>query len=215
MTTYLERCKQLKERFEAPHEVAKRNLALYRQLSGRALAEEITASNPDLVIDLGCGSNEFKSVCPNVIGVDVADLPGVDIVQDIDTFRRNCIFQEGAADWVLCFGPLNYGGSAWVRKLMAAFAYLVSDTGTVVCHVHPENSELDWTTDTINYWGKTYGFAPTDFEIGYTDTALMDEADLAIQHQVATRDPGIAMSLAKGDTLVRPMIVWRWKRANT
>ena len=61
--------KRLKERFEQQHEVRKRSLALHRTLSGRKLAEEIAESNPTLVLDLGCGSNEFKKIVPNVIGV--------------------------------------------------------------------------------------------------------------------------------------------------
>ena len=75
--------KRLKERFEQQHEVRKRSLALHRTLSGRKLAEEIAESNPTLVLDLGCGSNEFKKIVPNVIGVDVAELPEVDFKMSI------------------------------------------------------------------------------------------------------------------------------------
>ena len=208
---YSTRCNQLRERFEQPHEVRKRNLALHRTLSGRALAEEINASNPKLVLDLGCGSNEFKRVCPNVIGVDLAGLPEVDLNYDIITLQKKRVFKRETADWILCFGPLNYGGTVWIQKIGNAIRYLLKPTGTCVIHVHPENSEVEWTDDVINYWGKRFGFKPTKMEIGHTDTSTMTEEELEIQHEVAQRSPDIALELSQGKTLVRPMIVWRWQ----
>ena len=59
---YDEKIQSLKEIFESPGEVLKRELALYRTHSGKELADEIAATNPSLVLDLGCGSNIFKKL---------------------------------------------------------------------------------------------------------------------------------------------------------
>ena len=49
--------KIIKERFEHETERSiRQNLPLYRSLTGLGLAQEIAATNPELVIDLGCGA---------------------------------------------------------------------------------------------------------------------------------------------------------------
>ena len=143
--------------------------------------------------------------------VDLAGLPEVDLNYDIITLQKKRVFKRETADWVLCFGPLNYGGTVWIQKIGNAIRYLLKPTGTCVIHVHPENSEVEWTDDVINYWGKRFGFKPTKMEIGHTDTSTMTEEELEIQHEVAQRSPDIALELSQGKTLVRPMIVWRWQ----
>ena len=203
--------RRIKERFEQEHEVRKRSLALHRTLSGRKLAEEITATNPQLVLDLGCGSNEFKKVCPNVIGVDVAELPEVDLKMGIHKLYLKKLFKERTADWILCFGPFNYGGASWATEIGNCMRYYLAEHGTVVCHVHPTNSEIDWTEENINIWGKEFGFKTTSVEVGYTDIMTMSTEELDIQQEVAERSPDIALELSLGKDLIRPMIVWRWE----
>ena len=38
--------------------------------SGLAIIDEVNAMNPDNVIDIGCGYNEFKGKIKNLIGID-------------------------------------------------------------------------------------------------------------------------------------------------
>lgn len=208
---YRQRLREIKERFEQPHEVRKRSLALHRTHSGRKLGEEISNSKPGLVIDLGCGSNEFKRVAPNVIGIDVADIPGVDLVMDIDAVSRSRLFKRRCADWVLCFGPLNYGDMTWATKIGNTIKHLLADEGTAVLHVHPENSVMDWTDSTIRSIGKSFGFRTVSVDVSHTDTSTMTEEEMAVQREVAQRSPDIALELQQGRTLIRPMTTWRWQ----
>tara|TARA_B100000965_G_C19597288_1_gene760828 strand:+ start:644 stop:1282 length:639 start_codon:yes stop_codon:yes gene_type:complete len=201
----------LKARFEQDHEVRKRSLALHRTLSGQKLAEEIAETNPTLVLDLGCGSNEFKKIVPNVIGVDVAELPEVDFKMSIQNFHRRKPFKERTADWILCFGPFNYGGTKWATEIGECMRYYLAEQGTVVCHTHPTNSEIDWTEENITNYGKEFGFETVSVEIGYTDIMTMSMEELDIQQEVASRSPDIAMELSMGKDQIRPMVVWRWK----
>ena len=203
--------KDIKERFEQAHEIRKRSLALHRTLSGRKLGEEIAETNPGLVLDLGCGSNEFKKICPNVVGVDVAELPEVDFAMSIDQFHKRKLFKERTADWILCFGPLNYGTGSWIHDIMACMRYFLADDGTVVCHVNPDNSKLDWTDENIHKYGKQFGFQTTSIQVGHTDIMTMSMEELDIQQEIAQRSPDIALELSRGKDLIRPMLVWRWK----
>ena len=198
--------KRLKERFEQQHEVRKRSLALHRTLSGRKLAEEIAESNPTLVLDLGCGSNEFKKIVPNVIGVDVAELPEVDFKMSIQNFHRRKPFKERTADWILCFGPFNYGGSKWATEIGECMSYYLAEHGTIVCHTHPTNSEIDWTEENITTYGKEFGFVTESVQIGHTDIMTMSMEELDIQQEVASRSPDIAMELSLGKDLILSLI---------
>ena len=92
--------KIIKERFEHETERSiRQNLPLYRSLTGLGLAQEIAATNPELVIDLGCGANPFKGIIPNLVGMDLVKFPTSDLVMPIQNAHN--IFQGAIADWVL------------------------------------------------------------------------------------------------------------------
>ena len=208
----IEILRTLKERFEQKHEIRKRSLALHRTLSGRKLGKEITASNPGLVLDFGCGSNEFKKICPNVIGIDIAELPEVDLKMSIGDLYKRKVFKSNTADWILCFGPLNYGSTPWVMEIGKCMRHYLAPNGTVVCHINPDNSVVDWTDERIHSYGNEFGFVTTDISVGHTDIMTMSMEELDIQQEVAERSPDIALELSRGKDLIRPMIVWRWKK---
>ena len=73
---------QIIARYSSSDELEKRNLALYRQLSGLNLAKEIANTKPELVVDLGCGGNVFKEHVPNLIGIDLVSHPNVMVVSE-------------------------------------------------------------------------------------------------------------------------------------
>ena len=80
------------------------NLAQYNY-SGFQLVDKI---NPDeLVLDVGCGFNEFKSRIPNLIGIDPAnDL--ADVKLPIEFFAADND-NQGRFDVAFCLGSINFG----------------------------------------------------------------------------------------------------------
>jgi len=80
------------------------NLDQYKY-SGYELVNKI---NPEeLVLDVGCGFNEFKSHIPNLIGVDPAnDLADVKLpIEFFATDNSN----RGKFDVAFCLGSINFG----------------------------------------------------------------------------------------------------------
>lgn len=69
--------------------------------SGWALVDKI---KPDeLVLDVGCGFNEFKSRIPNLVGIDPAN-HCADFKLPIEYFRNDIKF-----DVAFCLGSVNFG----------------------------------------------------------------------------------------------------------
>jgi len=76
------------------------NLGQYKY-SGWALVNKV---NPDeLVLDVGCGFNEFKSFIPNLVGIDPAN-DRADFKIPIEYFRNDIKF-----DVAFCLGSINFG----------------------------------------------------------------------------------------------------------
>jgi len=205
---YDEKIQTLKEIFESPAEVSKRDLILHRTHSGKKLADEIAATNPSLVLDLGCGSNVFKKLIPNLIGIDIADVGDVDIIGDINSLPT--MFQGQCADWILCFGPLNYGEDDWVNSICSVMKYLLKPKGTIVCHTSPLEfntrpfSKIDWTDETINRFGMIHNFKSTQQVTGYSDISLQNDQELKIQNEFHPEE------IENGNRMIAPRHVWRW-----
>lgn len=76
------------------------NLKQYKH-SGWALVDKI---QPDeLVLDVGCGFNEYKNKIPNLVGIDPANLRA-DFCVRIEDFRKDIKF-----DVAFCLGSINFG----------------------------------------------------------------------------------------------------------
>jgi SAM-dependent methyltransferase len=186
------------ERYNKPHEFEKRNLALYRQLSGYDLAKEVEGTNPELVIDFGCGSNIFKEHINRLIGIDITPHHNVDIIDDLHNAGK--YFKENSANWIFNFGPLQYIDPHAQTELMCK---LLKPGGTIVAH---SNVKAPWSIDYVDKLGKEYGLTLTNIEISYTDTSKMTKKDLVIQKEVAK------WSEFDMEILVAPRLTWRWSK---
>lgn len=76
------------------------NLSQYKY-SGYSLAEKIKPR--ELVLDVGCGYNEFKRLIPNLVGIDPAN-EAADFPTTIENFRNDIKF-----DVAFCLGSINFG----------------------------------------------------------------------------------------------------------
>ena len=79
------------------------NLAQYKY-SGWALIDKIKPT--ELVLDVGCGFNEYKSHIPNLVGIDPAN-SCADYQVRIEDFQVPSCF-----DVAFCLGSINFGGGA-------------------------------------------------------------------------------------------------------
>jgi hypothetical protein len=79
------------------------NLDQYKY-SGWALIDKV--SFDELVLDVGCGFNEFKNKIPNLVGIDPAN-DRADFKIPIEHFRNDIKF-----DVAFCLGSINFGSEA-------------------------------------------------------------------------------------------------------
>jgi SAM-dependent methyltransferase len=183
-------------RYNTNDEFEKRNLAIYRQLSGAILAKEIAKTNPSLVIDLGCGGNVFKKYIPNLMGIDITPHPNVDIIDDLHNTLNH--FKEGSVDWILNFGPLQYVNPKPMVNMMYK---LLKPGGTIVAHTCVR---APWCIEYVKQLGLEFNLNIIDIEISYTDTTIMNKKDLKIQRSVAK------WSNFEMADFVAPRLTWRW-----
>ena len=193
--------KIIKERFEHETERSiRQNLPLYRSLTGLGLAQEIAATNPELVIDLGCGANPFKGIIPNLIGMDLVKFPTSDLVRPIQ--HAHNIFQGAIADWVLILGPWSCTDEETHKSIVAEADHLLKPNGTIVAH-----SGNGWSKDYIAGLGKHFGFETKFDGIGETDYRKMTREHYKIQMK-ALRYRAQKHGIIEDENPKR--IVWRW-----
>ena len=78
--------------------------------SGLAIIDEVNAMNPDNVIDIGCGYNEFKGKIDNLIGID----PYNDKADfQVSTMEYKT---EQRFDVILCLGSVNFGSRSKIME---------------------------------------------------------------------------------------------------
>lgn len=77
-----------------------------------------------MILDLGCGANK-KEGC---VGVDVADLPGVDVVHDLLLFPWP--FADGEADGVKCYHFFEHVPAKLRPAFMAEVWRVLASGGT-------------------------------------------------------------------------------------
>ena len=76
--------------------------------SGLALVDKVQPQ--ELVLDVGCGYNEFKKYLPNLVGIDPAN-DNADFMVSIENFRNDVKF-----DVAFCLGSINFGSEHTILK---------------------------------------------------------------------------------------------------
>ena len=104
-------------------------------LSSLNLVEFINSREPNLVVDIGCGKNNFKGLVPNVIGIDVADYPEADLNLSLEQVYEQGIIGAGSADVVLALGSLNFGTWEHVKQQFRMAIDFVRPGGVFVVRV--------------------------------------------------------------------------------
>lgn len=105
-----------------------RSLAQYRH-SGYALVHKV---HPDeRVLDVGCGTNPFKNLIPNLHGIDITNV-GCDEVIAIEDFVT-----EDKYDVAFCLGSINFGDIDTIRKQIAAVDKALTPNGRIYWRCNP------------------------------------------------------------------------------
>lgn len=114
--------------------------------------------NPELVLDLGCGKNMYKSHIKNLTGIDIAPNPKVDILEDISKLS----FNDNSADACLCYGSINFGGTELIKQQLSEVYRVLKPEGLAVFrgNMNENNEEIyyDWNEEKISYWTNYFNF---------------------------------------------------------
>ena len=97
--------------------------------SGKQLISKILPH--ETVIDVGCGTNPFKGVIPNLIGIDPA-FDQADYKVGIDEFDT-----EEKFDVALCLGSINFGEKEDIERQIAKVISLLKPNGRIYWRCNP------------------------------------------------------------------------------
>lgn len=133
--------------------------------SGYAIAEKI--SDFDTVIDIGCGSNPFKSCVNDLVGID----PATDQA-DIKTTLEDFI-PEYKFDVALCLGSINFGTDDIIAKQIECVNNLLDVNARVFWRLNPGQHDhqdplcrqidfYPWTFEKLKRFAEFYDFEQTN-----------------------------------------------------
>ena len=97
--------------------------------SGKQLINKINIG--ELVLDVGCGTNPFKGIIPNLTGIDPA-FDQADYKISIDDFETNEKY-----DVALCLGSINFGDSSDIERQIAKVILLLKPNGRIYWRCNP------------------------------------------------------------------------------
>jgi hypothetical protein len=136
------------------------NLNQYKY-SGWALVDKV---HPDeLVLDVGCGFNEFKNKIANLVGIDPANNQA-DFKIPIEHFRNDIKF-----DVAFCLGSINFGSEANILNQITSVVACLKPNARIYWRCNPgladhNNQECEriefypWTIEKHVEFADQFGF---------------------------------------------------------
>ena len=113
--------------------------------SGQQLIGKI--DNHETVLDVGCGTNPFKRVIPNLVGIDPA-FDQADYKCGIDDFVTNKKF-----DVALCLGSINFGDVLDIERQIQKVVDLLEPHGRIYWRCNPgQKDHPDPGCEQINFY---------------------------------------------------------------
>lgn len=101
--------------------------------SGLALIDKVRSN--ELVLDVGCGYNEFKSRIPNLIGVDPAN-DAADVKQPIEYFAADDA-NKHKFDIAFCLGSINFGNKLNIMTQIACVINCLKSSARIYWRCNP------------------------------------------------------------------------------
>ena len=99
--------------------------------SGLSIIDEVNAMNPDNVVDIGCGYNEFKGKISNLVGIDPYN-DRADISVHTLEYKPDVEF-----DVAICLGSINFGSSDKILNELENVVNMVKSGGFLYFRVNP------------------------------------------------------------------------------
>ena len=126
-----------------------------------AIAQKISAG--EAVLDVGCGQNPFKTLLPNVVGIDPA-FTEADVQCTIEEFETDQRF-----DVATCLGSINFGTEETIRSQVAKVVALLKPQARIYWRLNPgrrdhQHSDCEaipffpWTLEFLNDLAVEHGF---------------------------------------------------------
>lgn len=121
--------------------------------SGWGLVDRINATQPQRVLDYGCGYNQFKGRIENLVGIDPYN-NCADYMVDILEFR----VEPESFDHIIAFGSLNFNSAADIDQRFQCLYNLLMPGGRMYFRVNPGISHAN---------GPWVDIFPWSFEIAW------------------------------------------------
>jgi len=100
--------------------------------TGWPLAEEIARHNPQNVLDVGCGYNQFRGRIPNLTGIDPYNDCADYMVDILDYHVR-----AGTHDHIICLGSINFNSRQDIEARFARCVDLLASGGRMYFRANP------------------------------------------------------------------------------
>jgi hypothetical protein len=108
------------------------NLDQYKY-SGWALVDKV--QHDELVLDVGCGFNEFSRIIPNLIGIDPANIQA-DIKLPIEFFAADNN-NNNKFDVAFCLGSINFGNENNILVQITSVVSCLKPTARIYWRCNP------------------------------------------------------------------------------
>lgn len=170
--------------------------------NGRTMIAEINSTDPKLVVDLGCGLNQYKGKIKNLVGVDLLDYRA-DIVSDITDLSAH--FQDHTADVVLALGSINFGDDSVIEQQLKEVKRLLKKNGVAYFRANLNDHDPEhkgklyyygWSQEKVVEWSNALGLE------------LVGEAVLA-EGRAGVKDRMNREFVSKERSKSR--LFWKWK----
>lgn len=159
---------QLRKNYEVRDDEAKQiflsKIVEKYPINGKTMVEEINNLDPALVIDLGCGLNQYKGVINNLVGVDVVGCRE-DITADITDLKE--YFADHSVDVILALGSINFGDADLIRQQLQEVKRMLKVGGIAYFRANQNDHDkdhkgdlhyYDWSQELVKQWSATIGF---------------------------------------------------------
>jgi cyclopropane fatty-acyl-phospholipid synthase-like methyltransferase len=116
-------------------------------LSGLSIIPDIVKLNPNRILDVGCGYNEFKKYFENLEGIDLTN-SSADWVGDMLEYPAD----DNTYDVILALGSVNFIDKETVYKQMSWIADKLKAGGTIFMRVNPSHAPSLAIADQFYLW---------------------------------------------------------------
>jgi len=102
--------------------------------TGWTLVDTINKQNPDAVLDVGCGYNQFKGRIQNLVGLDPYNSHS-DYQVDILEYAKAC--EPQTYDAIIALGSINFNSEQDISDRIGACVKLLKPKGKIYFRVNP------------------------------------------------------------------------------